>query len=102
MHLFLIQSDQQAKLKLISFPFIHLKKTETLEFSICRRNRSGPQRTYLAGETVAVHELVGLRHMHQAQSHLWLPFKTEAGVLQKAPGNALYGEEPARSSTESG
>lgn len=73
-----------------------------LEFSICRRKRNGPHRTYLAGEMVAVHETVGLRHMHQAQSHLWLLFKTEAGVLQKAPVNALYGKEPAWGSTQSG
>lgn len=46
-------------------------------------------------------ETVGSRHMHQAQSHLWLLFKTEAGVLQKALVNALYGKELAWSSTQS-
>ena len=40
-------------------------------------------------------EIFGLQCMQQAQSHLWLLFKTEAGGLQKAPVNALYGKEPA-------
>lgn len=64
MHLFLIEPDQQAKLKPIFFPFMHFQKPETLQssmFSFAGETEvDQPHRTYLAGKVWPWSKVFGL------------------------------------------